>query len=51
MADFGVPGNTPRLNVISLGVFILSIALAVSPVCSTQGPVAADRHHARRHSC
>ena len=29
MADFAVPGNMPRLNVISLGVFLVSIALAV----------------------
>ena len=38
MADFGIPGNTPRLNVISLGVFILSIALAVWAGVRTQEP-------------
>ena len=40
MADFAVPGNTPRLNVISLGVFLLSIALAVWAGVRTQGAAA-----------
>jgi len=40
MADFAVPGNTPRLNVISLGVFLLSIALAVFAGVRTQGAAA-----------
>jgi len=40
MADIAVPGNTPRLNVISFGVFILSIALAVIAGMNTRGPVA-----------
>jgi regulator of protease activity HflC (stomatin/prohibitin superfamily) len=40
MPDFAVPGNTPRLNVISLGVFILSIALAVFAGVRTQGAAA-----------
>ena len=40
MADFGIPGNTPRLNVISLGVFLLSIALAVFAGVRTQGAAA-----------
>jgi regulator of protease activity HflC (stomatin/prohibitin superfamily) len=40
MADFAVPGNTPRLNVISFGVFILSIALAVFAGVRTQGAAA-----------
>ena len=40
MADFAVPGNTLRLNVISLGVFLLSIALAVFAGVRTQGAAA-----------
>jgi len=40
MADFAVPGNTLRLNVISLGVFILSIALAVWAGVRTHGAAA-----------
>ena len=40
MADFAVPGNTPRLNVISLGVFIVSIALAVFAGVQTRGAAA-----------
>jgi regulator of protease activity HflC (stomatin/prohibitin superfamily) len=40
MADFAVPGNTPRLNVISLGVFLVSIALAVLAGVRTQGAAA-----------
>ena len=40
MADFAVPGNTPRLNVISLGVLIVSIALAVFAGVRTQGAAA-----------
>ena len=40
MADFAVPGNTPRLNVISLGVFLVSIALAVFAGVRTQGAAA-----------
>ena len=40
MADFAVPGNTLRLNVISLGVFIVSIALAVWAGVRTQAVAA-----------
>jgi regulator of protease activity HflC (stomatin/prohibitin superfamily) len=40
MADFAVPGNTPRLNVISFGVFLLSIALAVFAGVRTHGAAA-----------
>jgi regulator of protease activity HflC (stomatin/prohibitin superfamily) len=40
MADFAVPGNTPRLNVISLGVLLVSIALAVFAGVRTQGAAA-----------
>jgi regulator of protease activity HflC (stomatin/prohibitin superfamily) len=40
MADFAVPGNTLRLNVISIGVFLLSIALAVFAGVRTQGAAA-----------
>ena len=39
MADFAVP-TTPRLNVISAGVFIVSIALAVWTGVRTQGATA-----------
>jgi regulator of protease activity HflC (stomatin/prohibitin superfamily) len=40
MADFAVPGNTFRLNVISFGVFLLSIALAVFAGVQTRGAAA-----------
>jgi regulator of protease activity HflC (stomatin/prohibitin superfamily) len=40
MADFAVPGNTLRLNVISFGVLVLSVALAVLAGVRTQGAVA-----------
>jgi regulator of protease activity HflC (stomatin/prohibitin superfamily) len=40
MADFAVPGNTLRLNVVSLGVILLSIALAVFAGVRTQGATA-----------
>src|SRR5215208_393925 len=40
MADFAVPGNTPRVNVISFGVFLLSIALAVWTGVQTRGAAA-----------
>jgi regulator of protease activity HflC (stomatin/prohibitin superfamily) len=39
MADIAFPGNAPRLNVISFGVFILSVALAVFAGVQTQSPV------------
>ena len=42
MADIAVPGNLPRLNVISLAVFIASVALAVLVGVQTQravGPI------------
>ena len=35
MADFALPGNAPRLNVISFGVLLLSIALAVLAAVQT----------------
>ena len=38
MADFAIAGNAPRLNVISLGVLLLSVALAVLTGVQTQGP-------------
>jgi len=37
MADFAAVGNAPRLNVISFGVLILSVALAVLSGVQTQG--------------
>jgi regulator of protease activity HflC (stomatin/prohibitin superfamily) len=40
MPDFAVPGNTLRLNVISFGVFVLSIALAVWAGVRTQAAAA-----------
>jgi regulator of protease activity HflC (stomatin/prohibitin superfamily) len=40
MADLAIPGNPPRLNVISFGVFILSIALAVLAAVRTEGVTA-----------
>jgi len=39
MADIAVPGNT-RINVISFGVFVLAIALAVFAGVRTRGPAA-----------
>ena len=42
MADIAVPGNLPRLNVISLAVFIASVALAVLVGVQTEraiGPI------------
>jgi regulator of protease activity HflC (stomatin/prohibitin superfamily) len=39
MADFGAPGNTPRLNVISTAIFILAVALAVIVGIQTRRPV------------
>ena len=39
MADAAGNVNTPRLNVISFGVFILSVALAVIAVVQTKSPV------------
>ncbi len=39
MADIAFPGNTPRLNVISFGVFVLSAALAVIAGVQTLSPV------------
>jgi regulator of protease activity HflC (stomatin/prohibitin superfamily) len=38
MADFAIAGNAPRLNVISLGVLLLSVALAVLVGVQTQSP-------------
>ena len=38
MADFAIAGNAPRLNVISLGVLLLSVALAVLTGVQTQRP-------------
>ena len=40
MADIAIPGNPPRLNVISFGVLILSIALAVAAGVRTQSAAA-----------
>ena len=39
MADAASIGNTPRLNVISFGVFIVSVALAVIAGVQTKSPV------------
>ena len=39
MADAAGNVNTPRLNVISFGVFILSVALAVIAGVQTKRPV------------
>jgi regulator of protease activity HflC (stomatin/prohibitin superfamily) len=38
MADFAMAGNAPRLNVISLGVLLLSIGLAALTGVQTQNP-------------
>ena len=38
MADFAMAGNAPRLNVISLGVLLLSVGLAVLTGVQTQSP-------------
>jgi regulator of protease activity HflC (stomatin/prohibitin superfamily) len=40
MADPAFPRNTPRLNVISFGVFVISVALAVLTGVLTRRPVA-----------
>jgi regulator of protease activity HflC (stomatin/prohibitin superfamily) len=40
MADFSVPGNTLRLNVISFAVLVVSVALAVLAGVRTQGAAA-----------
>ena len=39
MADIAISGNTPRLNVISLAIFIVSIAAAVIVGIQTQGAI------------
>ena len=39
MADIAISGNTPRLNVISLAIFIVSIAVAVIVGIQTQGAI------------
>ena len=40
MADIGIPVNAPRLNVISLAIFIVSIAAAVIVGVRTESPIA-----------
>ena len=40
MADIAIPGNTARLNVISLAIFIVSIAAAVIVGVQTQSAIA-----------
>ena len=40
MADIGIPVNGPRLNVISLAIFIVSIAAAVIVGVRTENPIA-----------
>ena len=39
MTDIAIPGNVPRLNVISFGVFLLSLALAIIVGVTTRRPV------------
>ena len=40
MADIGVAGNAPRLNVISLAIFIVSVAAAVVIAVQTRNAIA-----------
>ena len=40
MADIGIPVNAPRLNVISLAIFIVSIAAALVVGFRTENPIA-----------
>jgi regulator of protease activity HflC (stomatin/prohibitin superfamily) len=40
MADIAIPGNMPRLNVISLAIFIVSVAAAVVAGVQTQSAIA-----------
>jgi regulator of protease activity HflC (stomatin/prohibitin superfamily) len=40
MADIGIPVNAPRLNVISMAIFIVSIAAALVVGFQTENPIA-----------